>query len=348
MSGTSLDGLDLALVRFSKVQRWHFQIEAAQTLPYSENWHRRLQNALDSTLPGSELAALDAEYSALLAQKVNTFLAENSLAKKDIDFLSSHGHTLYHQPGRGFTLQLGKGAILSSLTGIASWSDFRTADIALGGQGAPLVPVGDALLFDAYPACLNLGGFSNISLTSLDKPVAFDICPVNIVLNRLANRLGKAYDAEGRIAARGEVDNTLFHRLEALPYYSEKAPKSLGTEWVSQYIWPLLENANLGEDALLATFTAHAASQIANTLKQHRVPKVLVSGGGAYNTHLIRSIEKRCGSQLVLPNPEIIAYKEALIFAFLGVLACCNEPNVYACFTGAANDHIGGSFHKAH
>lgn len=346
MSGTSLDGLDIVLIRFTKDIRWKYELLACETTAYSNEWKNklRLQQALLYSAEG--LQRLDSEYASLLAERINSFIATHELNQKDIDFISSHGHTLFHQPQLGYTTQIGSGAILAALCGIPCWTDFRTADVALGGQGAPLVPIGDRLLFSSYEACLNLGGFSNISLKTQDAEMAFDICAVNIVLNGLAGQCGKAFDEDGALAASGVLNETLLHQLNALPYYQQNAPKSLGAEWVAQYIDPLFSSCTDSPENMLATFTEHVAQQLAACFNQFKLSDVLLTGGGAFNKHLIHRTKVHTQTTLHLPDTTTIEYKEALIFGFLGVLASRGEVNVLRQYTGATRDHIAGSFHS--
>jgi anhydro-N-acetylmuramic acid kinase len=346
MSGTSLDGLDLAFMRFTKDNSWHYTLLQCETVPYSPLWKRRLQHQQVQHLSAIELQPLDAEYASLLAEEVNAFLRRNGLDKADIDFVSSHGHTLFHQPPLGYTTQIGNGAILSAQCDLDSWSDFRTADVALGGQGAPLVPIGDRLLFPQHEACLNLGGFSNISLKTPLIETAFDVCPVNIVLNQLAEKCGQAFDEGGTLAASGTINESLLEALNALPYYSAQAPKSLGAEWVAKNITPLLEQVHESPENLLATFTEHVAVQLTNSFNSFKVNRVLITGGGAFNDFLLQRVRSMSNAELTLPDPSTIAFKEALIFGFLGVLASRGEINVLHRYTGAKMDHVAGVFHR--
>ena len=218
--------------------------------------------------------------------------------------------------------------------------DFRSQDVILGGNGAPLVPIGDELLFSNFDACLNLGGFSNISLKRNGKRIAFDICPVNIILNDLALKLGKKFDDNGDLARTGLIDYELLDQLNQLKFYQEKAPKSLGIEWINEQVLPLIKTQKT-ED-LLATFTEHAATQIANIFDFYNIQNVLITGGGAYNSYLIEKIKSRTETEIQIPKKEIIEYKEALIFAFMGVLRSLNLDNVLSSATGSQNDHCSG------
>lgn len=336
MSGTSLDGLDICLAEFEKQDTWTFQILKAKTVTYSEDWETQLRNSIH--LSSEDLLELHSEYGFYLGQQVKKFIHEHRL--ENIDLIASHGHTVFHQPKRKFTLQIGDGKAIKLETGLPVIYDFRSQDVLMKGNGAPLVPIGDELLFSSYSACLNLGGFSNISLRSEGKRIAFDIAPVNIVLNYLAQQLHKSFDENGALAAKGKTDETLLNQLNVLDFYHISHPKSLGIEWCHQHIFPLLENIETLD--ALATFTEHAAQQIANVINQYSIKDILITGGGAYNTFLIEKIRAKTKAEVIIPEKEIINYKEALIFAFMGVLKMNNEINVLSSATGSTEDHCSG------
>ncbi|QXP60073.1 anhydro-N-acetylmuramic acid kinase [Olleya sp. HaHaR_3_96] len=338
MSGTSLDGIDLALISFKKSTNWSFNIIAAETVSYPEHWFNKLKNLI--SLERSELANIDEDYTSYLATVINPFIKQNSIA--DIDAVCSHGHTALHQPSLGFTIQIGNLPKLSSLIDQLVICDFRVQDVDLGGQGAPLVPIGDRLLFKDYDWCLNLGGFANISSEVKNESVAFDICPVNIVLNKYVESLGFQYDDGGELARNGKLNNTLFEDLNALPFYKETPPKSLGLEWVEQQIIPLINSFELHTKDILHTYVKHAAFQIAKVVNQTNEASILVTGGGAFNTFLIEEITKLTSNKIVIPSSEIIEFKEALIFGFLGVLKLREEINCLKSVTGASQDHSSG------
>ena len=337
MSGTSLDGIDLALLNFTKNTRWTYKILAAETIPYSQDWENILSKS--AFLKGEDLDSLNEDYTALLATVIESFLRKHQ--GKDINAICSHGHTVKHEPENGYTLQIGNLPKLASLTGQRVVCDFRVQDVQLGGQGAPLVPIGDVLLFPDYDYCLNLGGFGNISTSMNGQRIAYDICAVNTVLNFLANKLGKPYDHNGDIAASGKINESLLKKLNLLPFYELQPPKSLGIEWVNKHIFPLFDTSVPIED-LLHTCSVHAAIQIASELKGTSDVKVLITGGGAFNTFLIEEIRKRTDVQLIIPSAEVINFKEALIFGFLGVLKLRGEVNVLNSVTGAEKDHSSG------
>ena len=338
MSGTSLDGIDLCLSSFEFGTSWQFQINAAETVEYSEKWKQRLRTAID--LDSKELDKLNADYTLFLAEVIQAFIDAHSVTT--IDAVCSHGHTVFHQPSLGKTLQIGNLPILATYLNQTVVCDFRTQDVALGGQGAPLVPIGDALLFSEHDYCLNLGGFANISFEQNSDRIAFDICPVNIVLNHYVASLGMAYDSEGQIAAKGTVFKPLLEALNALEFYKQQPPKSLGLEWVQSEIFPLIESYNLEVPTLLRTVVEHCAVQLSNVLKSHQLKKGLITGGGVFNTFLMQRISELCGQDLQPTRPLIIDFKEALVFGFLGVLRLRNEPNCLQSVTGASRDHSGG------
>lgn len=338
MSGTSLDGLDICHASFQKddLGQWQFRILNASTFPYTEVWENRLRNA--TQLSAEELYELNSEYGFYLGEKANEFIKEYSL--KNIDLIASHGHTVFHQPQKKFTVQIGDGRAIKLLTKLPVVYDFRSQDVLMGGNGAPLVPIGDELLFSEYDACLNIGGFSNISFKENGHRIAFDICPVNIVLNHFAKKVGKDFDENGNLARTGKVDHALLSKLNSLPFYQEKPPKSLGMEWVAENILPHLENENSID--VLATFTEHAAIQVAEVLNRNAIQKIVFTGGGTYNTYFLERIKTKTETQIIVPEEEIINFKEALIFAFMGVLRVNNEINILSSATGSSQNHCSG------
>ncbi|MDQ3108255.1 MAG: anhydro-N-acetylmuramic acid kinase [Bacteroidota bacterium] len=342
MSGTSLDGLDICLVKFAETNAgWEYEIEQAETVAYPDEWIKKLLHAEKTS--GAELQHFHSEYGKYLGECVAAFLTKHNCGKPE--FVASHGHTIFHQPARsygetGYTFQAGSGAALREACGIPVVCDFRTLDVALGGQGAPLVPIGDALLFGNYEYCLNLGGFANISFDADGKRIAYDICAVNYVMNRLAKRLGKEYDENGKFAASGKLIPEIFEKLNALPYFQKSPPKSIGREWVEETIFPMLPESEKAED-LLRTFTEHVAKQISDVVNGNG--KMLVTGGGAHNAFLISLLKQKCKAEIVLPEKETINFKEALIFGFLGLLRWQNRINTLKSVTGARQDSSGGT-----
>ena len=345
MSGTSLDGLDIAdcIFRFDN-HKWLFEIKETIMIPYTNDWINRLKDA--PNLSGFNLIQLDKEYGVYLGNQVKEFLKKDSV---NVDFVASHGHTVFHQPSLGVTFQIGNGSSLANISGLKVINDFRSLDVALGGQGAPLVPIGDKLLFGDFDACLNLGGFANISFEKDEKRIAFDICPVNILLNKICeDHFDVKYDDKGKLSESGEIDKQLLQQLNDLPFYTEAYPKSLGKEWVDSNIIPLIEKINCCRENLLRTVTEHIALQLSNVLSKYvsSDKDILVTGGGTYNSFLIERIKQFSSCNVIIPEFKLIDFKEALIFAFLGVLRTRNEINCLASVTGALKDSSGGIIHE--
>ncbi|PKP25605.1 MAG: anhydro-N-acetylmuramic acid kinase [Bacteroidetes bacterium HGW-Bacteroidetes-2] len=336
MSGTSLDGMDLVLVTLYKGKTWNFILHYSETVPYSKVWKKRLKNGFQLT--SKDLKTLDFEYTLYVAKVISSFIQRHQI--KNIDAVCSHGHTILHQPEKGLTLQIGNLPELSDLIGLKVVCDFRKQDVALGGQGAPLVPVGDALLFSQYDYCLNLGGFANASTKNGENRIAYDICPVNIVMNPLAEKLGFSYDDQGKIASKGNLLPQLLKQLNALPFYQRAPPKSLGLEWVIQEVFPLMNSEIHSVPDLLRTFSEHVAMQLAANFSEGAT--IFVTGGGAFNLYLLKRLKYHKKLKIIIPENEIIEYKEALIFGLLGVLKLRGENNCLASVTGAKKDHSSG------
>ena len=336
MSGTSLDGLDICFVKFSKSENWSFEILIAETIAYHKTWKQKLLNA--TQISSEDLLALDKEYGFFLGEKVQEFISKNNI--ENLDVIASHGHTIFHQPNRKFTLQIGDGRAIKNITHKNVVYDFRSQDVLMGGNGAPLVPIGDELLFSEFAACLNLGGFSNISLKKNNERIAFDISPVNVVLNFYAEKLGKNYDENGNFAKKGEINVRILEELNAIDFYKKQHPKSLGIEFVKAEIFPLLKNES--PENILATFTEHIAIQIAKVFNENQLKNVLASGGGTFNKYLIEKLKEKTTTKIIIPDEKIINFKEALIFAFMGVLRINNEINVLCSATGSSANHSSG------
>ncbi len=339
MSGTSLDGVDLAHCTFTgDGSDYSFSLGACETIPYPAFWIEKLK-----TLPSStalDYAETHTAYGRYIGELTSEFIKKYQL---ETDFVASHGHTIFHNPGKKYTSQIGEGAAIAAECGLAVVCDFRTGDVAAGGQGAPLVPIGDELLFSKYNYCLNLGGFANISMQINGKRVAFDISPANIILNHIAHLEGKAFDENGRLASEGRIDFNLLDTLNSLNYYKTPPPKSLGREWIEKEILPLLGLANLSHKDILSTFCEHIAFQIAACFPSDQHKQMLVTGGGAFNTFLIDRIATHTSVELIIPEPDIINFKEALVFAFLGLLRMQAKPNCLASVTGATKNVLGGA-----
>lgn len=341
MSGTSLDGVDICHARFEKKKNWGFKIITAKTFPYPKKWKTDLQNAIN--LNETQLNKLDQRYSIFLSKLIKDFIEKYDI--EDNALISNHGHTVFHDPSRSITKQIGNMVELKTYLKNEIVCDFRQQDVQLGGQGAPLVPIGDQLLFYDYEYCLNLGGFANISFNKDGNRIAYDICPVNIVLNFLSNKIGLDYDENGHQSALGELKTDLLNKLNALDFYRYQPPKSLGFEWVKDNIFPILESSHYSVNDILRTYTEHAAYQIGNALQSQYNSKVLITGGGAYNAFLIERLLQYTNHKLVIPDSKLVEFKEALIFGLLGVLKLRSEPNCLKSVTGARYNHSSGKIY---
>lgn len=344
MSGTSLDGLDLAFCRFeNKKGRWQFELKSSRHVPYDEEYVAQLQHAVN--LSALDLLELNVQYGRWLGEQVTAFIADHSLS---VDFVASHGHTIYHQPDKGFTYQIGSGAELANACRQTVVCDFRSLDVTMGGQGAPLVPIGDQLLFPAYDFCLNLGGIANVSFLNKGKRVAYDIGLANMLLNHFANSIGLAYDQGGGIAAKGKVNNQLLAQLNGLDYYRLPYPKSIGYEWFVDVVQPLVDGSDSSNEDKMTTGVAHITEMIARAvLAEHNKEqpgKMLVTGGGAKNDFLIHQLKEALTDkvEVLVPEEDLIDFKEAIVFALMGVLKMNGEVNCLASVTGAKKDVSGG------
>jgi len=336
-----MDGLDIAYCEFSERDgKWSFTLPCAITVPYPEKWQKIL--SLARYLNELRMSHLSEAWARMAAFHVNNFIRQYRLKP---DFIASHGHTVFHQPEKQITLQIGDGAVLSSETGLKVVCDFRSQDVERRGQGAPLVPVGDRYLFGEYDYCLNLGGIANISLESDNKRIAFDICACNIALNYLAGKARLAYDNKGETARSGKLNPVLLESLNALTYFHQDPPKSLGIEWVEREMIPLL-NKKISIANRLQTVTEHIAIQISKAIGIYETKgTMLITGGGAYNNFLIERIQSHSPVKIVIPDKNIVEFKEAMVFAFLGLLRLRGEINVLSSVTGAVGDSCSGSIY---
>lgn len=339
MSGTSLDGVDLAHIKFEiNNTKWSYEIYECDTISYSNEIISKLKNGINFSK--EELSDLNIEYTNLLGNIISEFISKNNIS--NLDAVCSHGHTILHQPQNGFTLQIGNLPEIAKIVKQKIVCDFRVQDVNLGGQGAPLVPIGDRILFSDFDFCLNLGGFSNISFEENNQRIAFDISPVNTVLNFYANTFGLEYDDKGQISSTGNLNSQLFEELNQLEFYQKSFPKSLGFEFVKETVLPILESYPISTEDKMRTFTEHIAFQIGKIL-QSKSGKLLVSGGGVYNDFLIGRMKAHLPTiEIIIPDEKTIKFKEALIFALLGVLKLRNEINVLASVTGAKHNHSSG------
>jgi len=336
MSGTSLDGIDIAYIHFEKKEKWLFKVENSKTYKYSKELFDKIKTSV--SLSKIDLDKLDNDYTLLLSKQVLRFIEEFSI--NDIDAVCSHGHTVFHNPNNNYTYQIGNLPEISKKIGHKVVCNFREQDVSLGGQGAPLVPVGEKYLFSEYDSCINLGGFANISKTLDGKLIAYDICPVNTVLNYLSNKMNLDFDKDGEISKNGRLIEDLYTKLNKLDYYNISHPKSLGIEWLNSNITPLLDQYPSQIIDLLHTYTHHIAEQVSkNTINE---TNILVTGGGAKNKFLIGLINKKLKNNIVIPDNILIDYKEAIIFGFLGLLKLLNINNCYSSVTGSSIDHCSG------
>lgn len=336
MSGTSLDGVDIVYTEFIGLQ--NFKVLEAEIIPYTEYWCQQLKNIASYSRGDDKLKVLNVELGFYFGELLLSFINRNKI--KNIDLIASHGHTVHHQPEIGYTLQIGSGEEIFKKTNIKTIYNFREQDVLLGGQGAPLVPIGDQLLFSEYDYCLNLGGFSNVSYQENGIRKAFDICPVNTVLNFYANQLGFEYDKNGTLSKEGEINQFLLSELNQLTFYQATAPKSLGIEFLKNEVYPIINKYKISERDIMRTFVEHIAYQLTNKLKKGRV---LITGGGAYHSFLISRMQQLSPNiTLVIPSKEIVEYKEALVFGLLGLLKNQGLVNCLASVTGAEKDHASG------
>lgn len=348
MSGSSLDGLDIVFTELQEnAGNWSFEIVAADCYEYSSEWKQRLQNA--TSLNAYQYQLLHADYGHYLGREVNRFIEENKLHYQ-VGLIASHGHTTFHDPARKMTAQLGDGAAIAAETQLPVVSDLRALDVAFGGQGAPIVPIGEKLLLKEYSMFLNLGGIANISFNLPDQYIAFDVCPANRVLNLICNLVNKEYDESGQMAALGNLNEELLNRLDSFDYYRQPFPKSLANNFGTDEIFPLLQSFGLPHNDLLRTFVEHIVQQIkwaiAGTRLQTVSRKLLVTGGGAFNSFLIQRLSEQLsatGIEVVVPDESLVKYKEALIMALIGVVRWRQEYNVLSSVTGAQRDSIGGA-----
>ena len=335
MSGTSVDGLDLCYVSFTKDFLSNYKIICSETIDYPSNLKTNLINAIN--LDDTKLKELDFKLGEFIGFSIEDFLQNNKLSKPDL--ISSHGHTVYHQPKILKTLQIGSGKVINKVTGVKTVNNFREQDVKLGGEGAPLVPIGDKILFKNYKYCLNLGGFVNISIKNNDQIFAYDICALNTVLNFYSKKIGYEYDKNGSLSKQGAINSDMFNELNKLNFYSKKNPKSLGIEFVKEVLFPLINKYQINYSDVLATYIKHVAFQIKKNINDEE--KVLLSGGGSFNKTLIQNLENY-NINYTIPENTIINFKESLIFALLGYLKINNKTNCLKSVTGASRDHSSG------
>ena len=342
MSGTSLDGIDLVFTEISFKNEVEFSFLASETISYSPEWREKLSNAIQLDAP--ELTRLDNEYTDYLAEVIGEFIKKFEIDL--LDAVCSHGHTVKHRPKKGITLQIGNLPKLAKSLNVPVVCDFRVQDVEFGGQGAPLVPIGDRLFFHQYKYCINLGGFANVSLEKESHRIAYDLCPLNTVFNYFMHKLGQDFDEDGQLASSGKINEELLKELNALNFYKKKPPKSLGIEWVNSDVIPLIERYDLEIPDILRTFAIHAATQISSGLDNDPGSSVLLTGGGAYNRFFVEQLRSESNCNFIIPDKQLIDFKEALIFALLGVLKLRDEVNVLSSVTGAKMDHSSGRIYE--
>jgi len=348
MSGSSLDGLDIAYVQLEETRdKWSYEILYADCIPYTDEWLVKLNHAAE--MPVADFLKLHTRYGRELGEQVNKFISKHNI-EHGVHFIASHGHTVFHEPANHTTFQLGDGATIAAVTGLPVIDNLRAMDVALGGQGAPIVPIGDKLLFPEFDYLLNIGGIANITIRQNDTMRAFDICPANQILNSFAEREGYKMDEDGAMAAKGDLLFEILSELNDLPYYRQLPPKSLSNEAVRELIFPILLQTAYSNYDLLHTMTIHIAEQIAEAVRQYPHGKgqahMLVTGGGAFNKFLIAQLEKVLAPlnvMVTLPDDTTVKFKEALVMALIGTLRWREQVNVLQDVTGASKDSIGGS-----
>ena len=348
MSGSSMDGLDIAFAEFTETGgKWSFEIIAASCVEYEMEWLQQLNAS--ANMSAKDYLFLNTAYGHYIGNKINNFIELNDLQHR-VNLIASHGHTVFHFPNKKMTAQLGDGAAIAAAVKLPVVNDLRSIDIAFGGQGAPIVPIGDKLLFGTYTYLLNLGGIANMSVNKEGNYIAFDICAANKILNFLALKLGLPYDAEGALAAKGKINDVLLQQLNALDYYKISGPKALDNSYGINMVLPIIEKANLITEDALATYTEHIIQQIKAAILNNNSsainPQLLVTGGGAFNTFLVHKLKEvllPLQILVVVPDSTVIKFKEALIMALIGILRWREETNVLATVTGASQNSIGGA-----
>ncbi len=350
MSGSSADGLDIIFVELDENRgNWSYIIKAGDCIFYDKEWREKLITA--KALDAYNYMLLHIAYAKFIAVSINNFISKNNL-QHQVQLIATHGHTVFHAPENNMTAQLGDGATIAALTGINVVSDLRNMDVALNGQGAPIVPLGEKLIFYGYNFYLNIGGIANVSFQSEKNFIAFDVCAANSILNRLANLYDNDFDEDGKSAATGTINQHLLNNLNALDYYKQSFPKSLSNNFTTDVVYPLIQSFQLQPNDALRTYVEHIAFQIQQSVKQlikdqpQANYKMLVTGGGALNIFLIEVLKPMLAAinvEIIIPETNIIKFKEALIMALLGVLRWREENTVLASVTGASRNSIGGA-----
>jgi anhydro-N-acetylmuramic acid kinase len=346
MSGSSLDGLDIAYCVFEENNgRWSYEIAVAECADFDDDLRQSLRELRSGTI--DDLAQMHTALGQLFGEWVRVFMDKHGIACK-VEAISSHGHTILHQPKLGYSLQIGSGADIAAATGKTVICDLRSADIAYGGQGAPIVPMAEKMLFPDYRVFLNLGGIANISFHRPDGVTAFDVCGCNTLLNNIAQKKGSAFDSSGIWARQGRRAEFLFSELNNDPYCQLPPPKSLGTEYLQQQFLPKYEGLLSSANDMLHTTVEHIGLQVGKAFetsagKVSQNEHMLITGGGAFNSYLVDTIAHYAPVDVVVPDELTVSYKEAMAMAFLGLLRLQGQPNCLRSVTGATYDAIGGA-----
>jgi len=353
MSGSSLDGIDLALTTFEvetqpkgELRVLHWEIEKSKTIPYPAQWVSDLQKAPE--MSGLELSLLHSKLGNYFGQVVLEFSKETD---SPIDYISSHGHTVFHYPQKKMTLQIGDGAAIAALTGIDVFDNFRLQDIAAGGEGAPLAPIVDAYLFPEIKYTLNLGGIANINIKTANGYLAYDLCGANQILNALSKEAGKEYDENGQIAAKGQIIPKLLRQANQWDYLRLAPPKSLDNRQVQNHTVRLFSSYPSPLEDRMFTAVHHIGYQIAASIHPHVgfVPEqLLITGGGALNTFLVSVIKEYLSPNIeIIKAPDsLINFKECVLMGLLGLLNIYQLPTTLPSVTGAKWKTVGGCFHR--
>lgn len=353
MSGSSLDGLDVCYTYLEESRGvWKFDIQYAECIGYSEEWTEKLAHA--QHMDAGNFFKLHTAYGKYIAELVNDFIIRHSIQHR-VDFIATHGHTVYHDPVHQTSFQMGDGATIAAITGLPVISDLRAMDVALGGQGAPIVPIGDKLLFSDFDYWLNIGGIVNITVRDKEQIHAFDVCTGNQALNTLAKNEGKDFDEDGNMARAGKLLVAVLGQLNDQDYFRKPAPKSLSNDAAMELVFPvLMESPHLNAD-LLRTMVQHIAEQVVEVVKHYPhekgFAKMLVTGGGAFNNFLIETLQQVLQPlqvNVVVPYEQVVKFKEALVMALIGALRWREETNVLSSVTGASRDSISGALWMGH
>lgn len=347
MSGSSLDGIDIVYVEFYfENKEWKYLVMESNCYPYNPEWHDKLSDLHKAS--AFDYQQTDYELGKYIGESINHFIDTYNINKKDL-IIGSHGHTIFHEPAKGFTSQIGSGATISALTNSTVVTNLRSGDVSLGGQGAPIVPIGERYLWPGYSMYLNIGGIANITVHNNKETIAYDICAANRVLNLLANKIKMEYDKDGTTARSGKIHTELLSTLNNIEYYKQSYPKTLNNSFGTEYIYNIIESYSLTVEDALFTYTEHIAIQISNVINLHqkqmdKSTEVFITGGGALNKYLIERIQHYINkdTNIVIPSKLIIEFKEAIIMAFLGLLRVLNKTNVLSSVTGAKRNSSNG------